>query len=238
LLKKLLHKHIALLLSLCYNTAVMSTETNNLIQTIDPLTGLHNRAGLMNELENNLYHNPDRFAVVLVDVDGLKQMNDTLGHEAGDELIVNTANILSNSLRTTAGREDDSVSHVYRLGGDEFVLVLKKVETEDDLDKIVDRLTQNLANDGPNGGIKASMGGLVVDKWGLDASTVLGAADRKMYQVKALNKDMARQKATFEAKQEDRKRVSELGPAQFYAFTASTLLKRYVDKKTGLQDIH
>jgi len=85
----------------------------------DPLTGLVNRRGLEAELERHVAHVDrygDRGALLVLDLDHFKAVNDTLGHEAGDQLIVSVANLLSRRLRAT-----DTVA---RLGGDEFAVLL------------------------------------------------------------------------------------------------------------------
>lgn len=89
----------------------------------DPLTGLHNRRRFFRELDAYLAwseRHGDPGAVLLLDVDRLKQVNDTHGHEAGDELLRHVAEVLSGRVRQT-----DTVA---RLGGDEFVVLLRGVE--------------------------------------------------------------------------------------------------------------
>src|SRR5579871_4392628 len=85
----------------------------------DPLTGLLNRRGLEAELERHVTHvrrYGDRGALLALDLDHFKTVNDTLGHDAGDQLIVSVAEILTERLRAT-----DTVA---RLGGDEFAILL------------------------------------------------------------------------------------------------------------------
>ncbi|SHG29336.1 sensor domain-containing protein [Geodermatophilus nigrescens] len=86
--------------------------------TFDPLTGCHNRASTMAVLEAALA--ADSTAVVFVDLDEFKPVNDTLGHDAGDELLVTTATRLAGVLR-----RDDIVG---RIGGDEFLVVSRGVD--------------------------------------------------------------------------------------------------------------
>jgi diguanylate cyclase (GGDEF)-like protein len=139
----------------------MSIETNQeQIAIKDDLTGLPNRAGLMQELEADSINEAGNFALVFIDVDGLKHTNDTLGHKAGDQLILETSQILSSGLRTDQDqanypRESDSVRRdVFRMGGDEFVLKLSNVRTQEDVNNVIERLQQKLVNEGSNGGIK------------------------------------------------------------------------------------
>ena len=101
----------------------------------DPLTKLANRSHLTRELKRAIRcgkRAKTPFALVLVDVDHFKTVNDTLGHDAGDALLCWFADQLSGSVRP-----GDLVS---RLGGDEFALLLRGVGVSDDLQPIVDRL--------------------------------------------------------------------------------------------------
>ncbi len=91
----------------------------------DPLTGLLNRRGLETELERHVTHvnrYGDRGALLVLDLDHFKAVNDTLGHEAGDRLIVNVATLLRGRLRSS-----DAVA---RLGGDEFAILLPDANAE------------------------------------------------------------------------------------------------------------
>ena len=91
----------------------------------DPLTGLVNRRGLESELERQLARVErygDRGALLVLDLDHFKTVNDTLGHEAGDQLIVSVAEILTERLRSS--------DIVARLGGDEFAVLLPEADLE------------------------------------------------------------------------------------------------------------
>ena len=102
----------------------------------DALTGLPNRALLFDRVEH-AFSRAERFnlgvAVLLLDVDGFKTVNDSLGHQAGDELLVEIGHRLQEVVRTS-----DTVA---RLGGDEFV-VLAEVESDDEAFEIADRIAQ------------------------------------------------------------------------------------------------
>ncbi len=100
----------------------LETELRHLADH-DPLTGLLNRRGLEAELERHVGHvnrYGDRGALLVLDIDHFKTVNDTLGHEAGDQLIVAVAGILKERLR-----ESDTVA---RLGGDEFAILLAEAD--------------------------------------------------------------------------------------------------------------
>jgi diguanylate cyclase (GGDEF)-like protein len=102
----------------------------------DPLTGLPNRALFLDRLEHSTARarrNPlHRFAVVFVDVDNFKVINDSLGHHAGDELLDMVAKRLA-----ACARSGDTVA---RIGGDEFTVLLEPVDSPDDADKVAQRL--------------------------------------------------------------------------------------------------
>ncbi|MBX6362297.1 MAG: EAL domain-containing protein [Gemmatimonadetes bacterium] len=106
----------------------------------DPLTGLPNRALFMRRLERALeraardpaYH----FAVLFLDLDRFKVINDSLGHLAGDELLVGVARRLEASVRP-----GDTVA---RLGGDEFAILLFEIEEVEDADRIAERIHERL----------------------------------------------------------------------------------------------
>ena len=96
----------------------------NLYKTtiVDELTGLYNRRGLLTlgnqQVELAKRQNDDIF-IFFLDLDGMKIINDTLGHEFGDKALVETSNVMHKSFRTT-----DILS---RIGGDEFVVVLSLI---------------------------------------------------------------------------------------------------------------
>ena len=91
-------------------------KMSNLAHT-DTLTGLGNRLALSEELKEYEDKIPDELAIVQLDVNGLKQVNDTYGHAAGDEIVMAAANMIV----TTIG----DFGTCYRTGGDEFVAVLR-----------------------------------------------------------------------------------------------------------------
>ena len=88
----------------------------------DPLTGLNNRLNFEQELENILFHyqvNHIPYAVLMLDIDWFKKINDTYGHNAGDHVLKELSVLLSGAIRI-----EDSV---YRIGGEEFVIILNRI---------------------------------------------------------------------------------------------------------------
>jgi diguanylate cyclase (GGDEF)-like protein len=105
----------------------------------DPLTGLINRSYLKEELEiliNLANRNNKKLAVVFIDIDNFKYINDTFGHDVGDILLVKVSKRLKNSVR-----KSDVVS---RIGGDEFILVLNNIDQIIDINKVLDKLKNTL----------------------------------------------------------------------------------------------
>lgn len=151
----------------------------------DPLTGLANRTLLMRRL-GELMTDPDRgVAVVLIDLDGFKNVNDTLGHPAGDELLRIAAQRLLGCLR----HEDTAA----RLGGDEFAVLVSADRPAVAAARIIDVLRSPFTVSGREVRVSASIG--VADRRGadqpLDASPddLLRDADIAMYVAKKSGKD-------------------------------------------------
>lgn len=115
----------------------------------DALTGLPNRAPLIARLarciEHKRHHADYQFAVLFLDVDNFKDINDSHGHTVGDELLVAVANLLQRSLRTldTIVRPVDGLTA--RLGGDEFVVLLDGLRSMRDAARVAGRIQDALA---------------------------------------------------------------------------------------------
>jgi diguanylate cyclase (GGDEF)-like protein len=145
--------------------------------TFDPLTGCHNRASAMAVLEAALAEPGGRpTAVVFVDLDEFKPVNDTLGHDAGDELLVTTAHRLASVLR-----KDDIVG---RIGGDEFLVVSRGVDGPDAAAALGSRIRAALSVPaGISAGavrLRASLG-VACSEPGLDGAALTKRADQAMY---------------------------------------------------------
>ncbi|MCS0630330.1 diguanylate cyclase [Telluria mixta] len=143
------------------------------LATHDAMTGLPNRAGLQPHLDGALRAaraSGLRVGVAFVDMDKLKQINDTGGHEAGDLALVD----LARQLRAQVRGED----LVARIGGDEFVIVLSDVATRADIAAILDRVVRAPA------AAACSIGVSVFPDDGEDARTLIRHADTAMYRAK------------------------------------------------------
>ena len=154
----------------------------------DPLTDLPNRRTLMSELRSELEAcalSGARGALVFLDLDNFKTINDSMGHHAGDTLLTQLAKRLRSAVR-----RDDLVS---RFGGDEFVLLLKGVRGDEaqtkKLDAVVKRIELALQEpysiDGRNIHATASLGVVTFPKEASTAEDYIRFADAAMYQAKA-----------------------------------------------------
>jgi len=155
----------------------------------DPLTGLPNRTLYLDRLERALQRlrrqKDAHFAVLFLDLDRFKVVNDGLGHNAGDELLVGIANRLKKSLRT--------VDTIARFGGDEFTLLLEDVKHADDAVRVARRLLDELSVPFRLGGREvfttASIGIALSQSTYQRPEEILRDADTAMYRAKALGKN-------------------------------------------------
>jgi diguanylate cyclase (GGDEF)-like protein len=141
----------------------------------DPLTGLANYRRLLDVLENET-ERTDRtgrpFAILLLDLDGLKIINDSYGHLVGSRAICRVADILRIHCR--------AIDTAARYGGDEFALVLPESQ-EDEARRVVDRIRQVMANDDEPPRISASIGIAVYRGDGERIEKLLSEADQQLY---------------------------------------------------------
>ncbi|MDH3643823.1 MAG: diguanylate cyclase, partial [Gammaproteobacteria bacterium] len=154
----------------------------------DLLTHLPNRALLKDRLSLAITHarrNKRKLAVMFLDLDRFKLVNDTLGHSMGDRLLKAVANRLQSCLR-----RGDTLS---RFGGDEFTLLLPEVRTRDDVvviaSKILDRLNAPFVIDGHELFVGASIGIAMYPEAGDSEESLIQNADIAMYHVKGRGKN-------------------------------------------------
>jgi diguanylate cyclase (GGDEF)-like protein len=152
----------------------------------DGLTGLPNRAAIMERLDVAIQgvHPDAAVAVLFVDLDGLKAVNDTLGHDVADEMIRTMGGRLSASIRGN--------DFVGRFGGDEFIVVAEGIAEPDEAGRLGARLLEAIAQ--PLTGITstlvtASIGIALIGSNDIDAREALRKADKAMYEAKRAGKD-------------------------------------------------
>jgi len=182
-----------------------SLQTTHLApEHIDTLTGYANRDWLNENLPEIIETNPGECAVLFVDLDGLKSKNDTEGHEAGNRLIIETADAIDGSIRhTNDKRVGDQVGRLVRLHGDELVVVLLGVKGDEDLSVVSSRVQRKLEEKR----IRASIGGAIHDKTRKEtASELLHRADIAM-----LEEKQVRKQARFDALPVRKRIASKLG---------------------------
>ncbi len=150
----------------------------------DPLTGLGNRALLEGELERMIIRgqrSPTGFALLYIDLDYFKQINDSFGHGLGDLLLA----VIANRLRRTM-RQDDLIA---RIGGDEFVALLNDLHDPNDAaliaSKIIHTLSEPITLSGHHLLISASVGIATFPNHGNTAAELLQHADQALYRAKA-----------------------------------------------------
>lgn len=164
---------------LIHQTAIMSYDA-----THDGLTGLANRRLFDDRIEQALFRSKRhtaQMAVALIDVDKFKYINDTYGHLAGDEVLVEVAKRLKANLRNT-----DTVA---RLGGDEFVILLESLKSDDCVDLIMSKVidafqTPITVADGKDIAVSISVGVSIYEHEDIQASDIIKQADIALYQVK------------------------------------------------------
>jgi len=175
----------------------------------DSLTNLPNRALSMDRLTqalNESQHDKSKVAVLFLDLDNFKIVNDTLGHDIGDKLLVQTSDRLRSVVRSS-----DTVG---RLGGDEFVIILGKIADEADVAHIVEKLFDQIRTtfniDGRDMVLSTSVGISIYPDDGDNRSELLRKADSAMYHSKssgrntysffteAMNRDVLRRAAIEE----------------------------------------
>ena len=202
--------HLVSILSLAQDVSsrIQAEERLQFMATHDGLTGLPNRVLLTDRLASALsraQRSGHGVAVLFVDLDHFKDVNDTLGHRVGDELLKNLARRIRGTLRQS--------DLLVRLSGDEFVIILEGLEGDSGPDRVAQKLLDDVARPFPIEGhdvhVSASLGYAVYPDDGADPETLLKNADAAMYHAK------------------------ELGRNSYRAFSQSLALRR--DQRLGLE---
>jgi len=150
----------------------------------DPLTKLPNRSLLLDRLDQAIalaHRETSGIALLLIDLDNFKTVNDSLGHGVGDEFLLQVAKRLLSKVR-----EGDTLA---RIGGDEFALIISHVDTlyelEENTEEILDSLTPALVIDGNDLFVSASIGIALHPQDGANSGELLKNADAAMYRAKS-----------------------------------------------------
>ncbi|MGA2889615.1 MAG: EAL domain-containing protein [Terracidiphilus sp.] len=160
----------------------------------DPLTHLPNRLHFIDRIESAIEtsHKQDNlFAVLFVDLDQFKMVNDSLGHAAGDELLIDVAGRLRTSIRSGSRIGGPAQSVVARIGGDEFAILLGHILHESDASivaaRILEKLTEPFQFENRSMFVSASIG-IALSSTGSTAEELLRNADTAMYRAKTNGK--------------------------------------------------
>lgn len=152
----------------------------------DPLTGVKNKTAYLEaerQMEERMRTGQPEFAVVVMDINGLKEVNDTCGHDFGDILIIDACKLICRTFKR---------SPVYRVGGDEFVVILENGDLEH-YAELLDELTRGMANCSsarPGESLSIARGIAIYDSsTDLVFANVFKRADDAMYQNKAIMKE-------------------------------------------------
>ena len=168
----------------------LKTEQENLynLSTRDPLTQLYNRNDLRSQIERiiaSAKRSNKKFAIVFLDLDNFKNINDSAGHHFGDIVLKKIATSLRSAIR-----ENDVPA---RIGGDEFLIVLPDIEDEQSVVEVLGRIQHHISTPlqikNERYKITVSMGAAIYPKDGKDFNTLLKSADIAMYNAKALGKN-------------------------------------------------
>ena len=183
--------HNLLEVRLLHQQARSYAKTQEFMALHDPLTGLANRRLLVERVSQAIIHakrNGSIMAVVYLDLDGFRQINNTLGHDVGDLLLKLVAARL-----VAAVRQEDTVA---RLGGDEFVIAMPYVNSVDGValaaEKIIKALSQPYSIQGTRVRLTASAGVGLYPRNGKDVKTLLKNADTALLEAKQANKNTYR----------------------------------------------
>jgi len=153
----------------------------------DPLTEVYNRRiglELAEYLKKLVERNQEGLAVLMIDIDNFKQINDSYGHSLGDQVLQTTANILQDCIRKS--------DLVIRYGGDEFVMVFIQKNTSD-LKLIKNRILERIAQIQKDISVPVSIsiGSAVYPEDSTEIDTLISLADRGMYKNKGQRKELS-----------------------------------------------
>jgi len=179
------------------------------LANFDALTGLPNRRQLIWRTERALEHARrlgHNAALLLIDLDRFKNVNDTLGHAAGDELLMEVARrlrscvrhsdqVMEGTLEAAGSRSHRTLEAVGRLGGDEFVALLPEVGDESDAQRVADRILETMRHPifvaGQECFVTASVGVAMFPRDGINLVDLMRNSDVAMYAAKSAGRNAA-----------------------------------------------
>ncbi len=171
-------------------TFIFASRTRNqrdklqLLSVQDPLTGARNRRAMNEELQiasASQRRHGDQYAVLVMDLDSFKQINDTYGHQAGDQVLIDFVELIK-----THSRKED---RLFRFGGEEFLLLLPNTD-QNSLQTVASNLQHEVAQQlkGPGGPVTMSSGGAILQR-GEHWESMLQRADQRLYQAKSAGRN-------------------------------------------------
>ena len=152
----------------------------------DPLLGIYNRKYFFELLDKNAKKEENKFAIVMIDIDDFKKVNDTYGHQFGDKILINTANIVTSCI--------DSQDIFARYGGEEFILYISDFTTEDSVYNKIEIIRRTLQNskvrfNNENKYVTASFGILYFPLNSVEINELISKADDLLYKAKKSGKN-------------------------------------------------
>jgi diguanylate cyclase (GGDEF)-like protein len=187
----LLRIHNTLEIRIAHQQALSTSAQLETLALHDPLTGLANRRLLQDRVRMALKHvrrERGQMALLYLDLDGFKAVNDSLGHHAGDVLLQQVAERLQGAVRA-----DDTVA---RLGGDEFMVALSRVAGAKEAARVADKIIEALAEpydlEGAAARVTASIGLALYPEHGDNADALMQGADAALYEAKESGKNAYR----------------------------------------------
>lgn len=191
-LKHYLTTEHKMFLSSISNQIAIALENSKLYRELkdavikDPLLGIYNRKYFFEKAENIIKEDKSNYAIVMIDLDNFKTFNDTYGHQFGDEVLIQTSNVIKNQIR--------DLDIFARYGGEELIIFLNNVKNHNDIYKKVNNIRKSIEeNVVTMGDVKAKVTasiGLAFRKFEDDSITdVISKADELLYKAKKTGKN-------------------------------------------------
>ncbi|OOM77260.1 putative diguanylate cyclase YcdT [Clostridium puniceum] len=182
---KIFLRSIANQIAIAIENFLLYKELEKINQT-DSLLGIYNRKYFFELLDKNTGKEEKKFAIVMIDIDDFKKVNDTYGHQFGDKILINTANIVASCI--------DSKDIFARYGGEEFILYISDFTTEDSVYNKIEIIRRTLERskvsfNKENKSVTASFGISFFPLNGTDINELINKADDLLYKSKKSGKN-------------------------------------------------